>query len=47
MLYGMAENATQETAEFQSHVQSASTESPKCIQFWQANNTKSHTRTVP
>jgi len=29
----MAENATQETAEFQSYLQSASTESPDCIQF--------------
>jgi len=33
----MAENATQETAEFQLYLQSASTESPDCIQFWQAN----------
>ena len=31
------ENATQETAEFQSYLQSANTESPDCIQFWQAN----------
>jgi len=33
----MAENATQETAEFQSYLQSASTESHDCIQHWQAN----------
>ena len=33
----MAENATQETAEFQSYLQSASTKSPDCIQFWQVN----------
>jgi len=33
----IAENATKETAEFQSYLQSASTESPDCIQFWQAN----------
>jgi len=33
----MAENATQEIAEFLSYLQSASTESPDCIQIWQAN----------
>jgi len=33
----MAENATQETAEFQSYLLSARTESPNCIQFRQAN----------
>jgi len=33
----MAANATQQTSEFQSYLHSASTESPDCIQFWQAN----------